>query len=34
MRRNPRRADPFLLVFAAVKKMAPSPRGAISPEVP
>ena len=34
MSRNPWRTD-LLLVFAAVKKMAPSPRGAVSgPEVP
>ena len=33
MRRNPRRTDP-LLVFVAVKKMAPSSREAIGPEVP
>ena len=32
--RNPRRTDPLLLVFAAVKKMAPSSREAIGPEVP
>ena len=33
MRRNPRRTD-LLLVFAAVKKTAPSSREALSPEVP
>ena len=33
VRRNPWRTDP-LLVFAAVKKMAPSSREAIGPEVP
>ena len=33
VRRNSRRTDP-LLVFAAVKKMAPSSREAIGPEVP
>ena len=33
MRRNPRRTDPWK-VFAAVKKMAPSSREAIGPEVP
>ena len=34
MKRTPQRTDPFLLVFAAVKKMAPSSREAINPEVP
>ena len=33
MRRNTRRTDP-LFVFTAVKKMAPSSREAINPEVP
>ena len=33
MRRNPWRADSWQ-IFAAVKKMAPSSRGPIGPEVP
>ena len=34
VRRNTWRSQSPLLVFAAVKEMAPSPRGAIGPEVP